>query len=144
MKQLKTLLRAGLVSILFTAVFMVPTVRKITYGDDVIPTALAQPLPSPSELVYGVFGEKLTPILMAIATCESGQKQWDSDRGVITSKTGDEGFFQISPTWKKTALELGIDYENSLEGNIKMAKIVYDKQGLSAWVCAKKLGLVSS
>lgn len=72
---------------------------------------------------------------MSIANCESNSRQFNDDGTVVTSITGDKGFLQISPIWASTAKENNLDYVYDLEDNIKMAKIVYDRQGLKAWVC---------
>ena len=73
-------------------------------------------------------------IMLAIAKCESGLRQFDKDGKVITSHTNDSGLFQINnATWDKKAKELGLDYKNNIDHNIEMAKYILDKQGKNAW-----------
>ncbi len=75
--------------------------------------------------------------------CESEHRQFKKDGTPLVSPTNDYGFAQINrKVWHSTAVELGLDYQNSLEDNLLMAKHVYEVQGISAWVCAKKLGIV--
>ena len=76
-------------------------------------------------------------LFIRIAYGESGLKQWHTDgrvvRGIIDND--DTGIFQINNRyWKKEADRLGLDYENSIEDNIKMARHIYDTQGVTAWV----------
>lgn len=76
-------------------------------------------------------------LFIRIAYGESGMKQWYADgrvvRGIIDND--DTGLFQINNRyWKKEAQRLGLDYENSIEDNIKMARHVFDTQGVTAWV----------
>ncbi len=78
------------------------------------------------------------PKMAKIAYCESGYKQFDSEGNVLKSKTNDYGLFQInSDTWDKKAKEIGLDYKNSSTDNIKMARYIYERQGIGAWTCAK-------
>jgi hypothetical protein len=80
------------------------------------------------------------PEMVAIAGCESGFRQFDENGKTVVSKTNDAGLFQINRDyWDKEADQRGLDYENSLEDNMKMARIVYEKQGLTAWVCYKNM-----
>ena len=75
--------------------------------------------------------------------CESGHQQFWADGTPKASPTNDFGFAQINrKVWHEKSIELGLDYQNSLEDNLLMAKHVYEVQGISAWVCAKKLGIV--
>jgi hypothetical protein len=75
-------------------------------------------------------------LMLAIAKCESGVKQFREDGTVVKSPTRDFGLFQINEkTWHRVAQELGYDYKGSLDDNLKMARYVYDTQGITAWVC---------
>lgn len=76
-------------------------------------------------------------LFVRIATGESGLKQWHANgkvvRGVIDPD--DTGLFQINNRyWGAEAKRLGLDYENSLEDNVAMARHVFDTQGVTAWV----------
>jgi len=80
------------------------------------------------------------PLMVKIADCESiGLRHYVNGevlRGEIVKE--DVGLFQINETyWLKKSLELGIDIYD-LEGNIKMARHIYDTQGLSAWSASFK------
>jgi len=75
------------------------------------------------------------PLMLKVADCESiGLRHYINGkvlRGEVVKE--DVGLFQINETyWLKKSLELGIDIYD-LEGNIKMARYIYDTQGLSAW-----------
>lgn len=90
--------------------------------------------------LYSEFDPSVVPYLYQIAICESGVKQWSSDGKTIVSPTNDYGILQINHNaWDKTAQSLGLDYKNSLVDNVKMAKVVYQEQGLQAWSCQKKV-----
>lgn len=110
----------------------------------VFPSAIyveeVQPEPQPKtveEKIELAFGED-ADTMKKIATCESGMRQFDSEGNTITSHTNDSGLFQINnATWSKTAKELGLDYINSEDDNIEMAKYILEKQGITAWVCFK-------
>lgn len=78
---------------------------------------------------------------IAIATCESGLKQWKADGSVVRGivDKDDTGLFQINNRyWKDDAIRLGLDYENNIEDNVRMARHIYDTQGVTAWVCYTK------
>lgn len=75
--------------------------------------------------------------MLAIAKCESGLRQFTSEGKVVTSHTADRGVFQINEIWNETAEKLGYNVDDT-QGNILMARHVYDVQGLNAWVCYKK------
>jgi len=80
------------------------------------------------------------PLMVKIAECESiGLRHYVNGevlRGEIVKE--DVGLFQINETyWLKKSLELGIDIYD-LEGNIKMARHIYDTQGLAAWSASFK------
>lgn len=73
-------------------------------------------------------------IMLAVAKCESNFNQ------DAVSHTRDFGVMQINErTWHDTAEEMGLDYKNSEDDNLKLARHIYEVQGLSAWVCYKKL-----
>lgn len=74
------------------------------------------------------------PLMVKVAECESNFK--------LDAKgpTNDQGLFQINyPSWNKKAKELGYpDYQVSLEDNLKMARYIYDHQGISAWNSSRR------
>jgi len=72
-------------------------------------------------------------IMERIAYCESGFRQYDKNGKTIESPTKDYGLLQINrKVWGKKAIELGLDV-HSTEDNIKMARHIYDVQGIEAW-----------
>ena len=77
----------------------------------------------------------LPPIFVSIAKCE-GWPHWDKKTGeVIKGKVNplDIGLLQINLTHNgEKAKQLGYDVF-SLEGNLLMAKYLYEKNGLSDW-----------
>lgn len=76
-------------------------------------------------------------MFVAIAKGESGLKQWHANGKVVTGivDPDDKGLFQINKRyWGDEAASLGLDYINSIEDNVKMARHVYDTQGITAWV----------
>lgn len=77
-------------------------------------------------------------LMLAIAECESGLRQFDDSGNYIKSHTNDSGLFQINDaTWKTTADNLNLDYKHSVDDNIEMARYIYDTQGVNAWVCLR-------
>lgn len=79
-------------------------------------------------------------LMTAIFTCESGLKQFKADGSPVQSHTNDWGIAQINElVWDETAKQLGLDYKNSVEDNIKMAIVVHRLQGNSAWVCYNRM-----
>lgn len=75
--------------------------------------------------------------MVKVAQGESGLKQWHADGRVVRGKItpADKGLFQINKDyWGKEAKHLGLDFENSIIDNVKMARHIYDTQGVTAWV----------
>lgn len=69
---------------------------------------------------------------IAIAHCESRL-----DQNAI-GPTGDFGLMQVhSHTWDSVAKDLRLDYKNSIEDNLRMARHIYEQAGKSwtPWVC---------
>lgn len=78
------------------------------------------------------------PAMVSIAGCESAYRQYDASGAPLISKTDDVGVMQINiPSWAADAKARGLDIYHSAEDNIKEARIVYEKQGIGAWTCAK-------
>lgn len=74
-------------------------------------------------------------IMLHIASCESRYRQFDKDGSVLRGRVNpkDVGVFQINEYYHlTTAQKLGIDIY-SLQGNIKYAKILYDRNGTRDW-----------
>jgi hypothetical protein len=77
------------------------------------------------------------PIMVKVAQGESGLKHWHNDgrvvRGIVDKD--DTGLMQINNRyWGEEAARLGLDYENSIVDNVRMARHIMDTQGITAWV----------
>lgn len=93
------------------------------------------------------------PEMVPVLACESHFEQFctpDSyGRGLcsiksqgdpLLSATDDVGVAQINiPSWGKLAASLGLNIASSTADNLAMARIVYQKQGIGAWTCSKKV-----
>lgn len=85
------------------------------------------------QIASDIFGDK-ADIMLAIAFCESSHRQFSTSTIPLVSSTNDVGFMQINRRWwGESAQRLGLDYENDLKDNMRMAKIILDIQGLKAW-----------
>ena len=79
-------------------------------------------------------------VLVAIAECESGMQQFNSNGTVVRSKTHDLGLFQINLSHKKEAESMGYDIMTP-EGNTAYAIYLYNTQGTSPWNSSKRCWL---
>ena len=75
--------------------------------------------------------------MVKVAEGESGLKQWHADgrvvRGIVDKN--DTGLLQINMRYHGAqAKKLGLDIEGSIVDNVKMARHIYDTQGITAWV----------
>lgn len=77
------------------------------------------------------------PRMMDVVKCESGFNQFRPDGTPLRSPTSDVGVMQINRAHWAEAKKLGLDIFYSARDNIAMGKIVYAKQGITAWVCNK-------
>lgn len=80
--------------------------------------------------IYENFGDyKTYKKMVRIAECESGFNQ-----SAVNRKSMDFGLFQVNEkTWDETAKSMGLDYKESWEDNILMARFIYQTQGYKAW-----------
>jgi len=81
-----------------------------------------------------------TPILIAIAQCESNFRQFNPDGSVVRGKVDshDVGVMQINETyWLGKSKSLGDDIY-TVEGNAAYAKYLYDKEGTDPWNSSAK------
>lgn len=79
------------------------------------------------------------PILADIAWCESRMRQVNSDGTVYRGKINNDdiGVMQINSQYHEaTATDMGLDIY-SLDGNLKYAEYLYDKQGTKPWNSSK-------
>lgn len=107
----------------------------------VTPQAVASTTPFISPVVQTI-EERVTevykdPRMVTVLRCESGLKQFDSQRKPLLSKTSDVGISQINQVHWKEAKKLGLDIFNSESDNLKMGKLIYDSEGITAWTCFK-------
>lgn len=78
--------------------------------------------------------------MVSIAKCESGLKQFKADGSVVVSPTHDYGIMQVNrKVWHATAEKMGLDYQNNIHDNLKLARHIYQVQGVTAWVCYQKV-----
>ncbi len=81
-----------------------------------------------------------TPILIAIAQCESNFRQFNPDGTVVRGKIDDHdvGVMQINETyWLPKSKSLGDDIY-TIEGNVAYAKYLYAKNGTDPWNSSAK------
>ena len=103
-----------------------------------MPMALAQTAVAPEKpLTKQLILQYLPPDFIAILTCESNLQQFDRKGRPLLSDTSDVGIGQINRIHWGEAKELGLDIFNSEEDNLKMAKIIYESEGVHAWTCSK-------
>lgn len=79
--------------------------------------------------------EDLPEVLLKIAECESGNRQFDDAGAVIRGRANplDRGRFQINTYWHgEEAEKRGIDL-NTWEGNTQFALILYERNGTRDW-----------
>jgi hypothetical protein len=87
-----------------------------------------------------------TPILIAIAQCESNFRQFNPDGSVVRGKidSHDVGVMQINETyWLGKSKSLGDDIY-TIEGNMAYAKYLYAKEGTDPWNSSSKCWSQSS
>ena len=81
-----------------------------------------------------------TPILVAIAQCESNFSQFNPDGTVVRGRVDshDVGVMQINETyWLEKSKSLGYDIY-TIQGNVDYAKYLYAKQGTDPWNSSSK------
>lgn len=121
---------------LFTAIFMLPTARRIDYGDTIIPTVKAE------DGTYNAITDLKSkyPELYRIASCESGLRQYDAFGGVLQGKvdSADTGFLQINlDAHLKEIQSMGLNVAK-LDDNIRFGIWLYQKEGTIPWTASKK------
>ncbi len=78
---------------------------------------------------------KDTPVLIAIARCESMYRQYDETGSVLQGKiiSADTGALQINKYYHgKTAKALGLNLD-TIDGNLAYAKWLYSREGTAPW-----------
>lgn len=79
-------------------------------------------------------------VLLDIAYCESGGRQFYADGSLVIGKIdhADTGKFQINKRFHlKTAKKMGLDLDTE-EGNTAYALFLYKTQGTRPWLASKK------
>jgi hypothetical protein len=77
-----------------------------------------------------------TPILAGIASCESHNRQYDSNGNVLRGEKNhyDVGVMQINELYHADdAKALGINIY-TIDGNVAFAKVLYNKYGAKPWM----------
>lgn len=84
------------------------------------------------------------PVMLDVASCESHLRQYDENGETLKGKLTpaeygeDLGLFQINTlAWGELAEDLEYDLE-TMEGNIKMARHIYDNHGTTPWNASRK------
>lgn len=112
-----------------------PVVSHETVTNEPVSAHLAQEVHQSEPMpVYDAETERL---LNAIAICESGDRQFDTDGSVLMNRHGSSatGRYQImSSVWRPTAESMGINIDTAA-GNKKMAYYILreTQQGIYAW-----------
>lgn len=82
------------------------------------------------EKILATFEDKR---MVDVLWCESNHRQLVNGKPLI-SPTSDVGVAQINQVHWKEAKALGLDIFNSEDDNLKMAKKIYARQGIKAWM----------
>jgi hypothetical protein len=87
-----------------------------------------------------ILGEETTKALREelkpVCGCESGHRQYREDGTLLVSDTNDSGYCQINGIHKPEAASLGMNIE-TLEGNIKFANFLFDREGYTPWEASR-------
>lgn len=100
------------------------------------------PMPPPApvtaeELITRTFGDD-APVMTEIARCESTMRQYDPEtHTALIHPTGDVGLFGINPVHFDELAKLAIS-PYTLEGNIRAAKLLYDRRRFGDWYMSVK------
>lgn len=77
------------------------------------------------------------PVLVAIAQCESGGRQFYDDGSVVVHKnangTADYGLYQVNSTHLLMAKKMGLDVIHSAKDNAMFAYWLYAQDGTTPW-----------
>lgn len=84
------------------------------------------------DYVEDVFGNN--HVMVDVARCESGFRQYYSGGGVLINEESDAvGIYQLLDSWHdQAANDLGLDIY-TVEGNVEYAKLLYEADGLKPW-----------
>lgn len=73
------------------------------------------------------------PRMVDVLWCESHYRQFDEFGEPLISDTSDVGLSQINQIHWNEAKKLGLDIFNDVDDNLKMARLIFDMQGIKAW-----------
>lgn len=79
------------------------------------------------------------PVMIAIAKCESGMRQWETNGSPLRGRQHrpDTGVFQINKAAHAgRARKLGLDLD-TFEGNVAYASMLYETEGTTPWVSSR-------
>ncbi len=119
------ILNTALIAMLFA--YPTPAVASTSPNLPIVATST-----SIQEKITSVFGDAK---MVAILKCESKWRQFSTSTIPLMSPTHDVGISQINQVQWQEAKDKGLDIFNSLEDNLTMGKIIYDKEGRNAWTC---------
>jgi hypothetical protein len=80
------------------------------------------------------------PILIDIARCESGFRQYDKEGNLVHGNVNkaDIGVMQINEVYHlEKSIKLGYDIRTT-EGNVAYARYLYESQGAAPWSASQK------
>jgi hypothetical protein len=121
-------LTVATIALALSAAFSTPTASAST-----IPVATSTPPQTVSQYVVDYFADE--PIMIAIASCESHDRQFDTDGNVYRGEVNhqDVGVMQVNEHYHlKESQDLGYDIY-SLAGNTAFAQYLYQKEGTAPW-----------
>lgn len=118
-----------------------PLPDSVVFAEGPTPTPIIDPRwPNVIKLIVDEFepeGPQVTYQAISVAKAESG---WKSDAyNWNTNNTADQCVFQINDVHIK---RFGTKFKTDLKECIRVAHVIYKRQGWKPWVAAKKLGLV--
>jgi len=95
--------------------------------------ATADPNAGVEQQVESYFAD--IPVMVSIARCESGFRQFAPDGSVLYGGTGDAmvGIFQIASGHSAEASALGFDI-GTVAGNLSYARFLFGEQGTEPWI----------
>ncbi len=98
----------------------------------IVGLVLVAPVQANEKVVRTAFRD--TPILIKIARCESGFRQFDDKGNVLKNpESSATGVMQIMSSYhRKIAVKLGYDIR-TLDGNLGYAKWLYKNEGTTPW-----------
>jgi len=118
-------------------ILLLITFPQLVLGQEITVTIAQETPPEIEQLIRQKF--ILNPVMITIAKCESGFRQFTDSGNVLRASGRYIGIFQIDEIiHASTAENLGFDIYTTI-GNIGYASYIYDNEGSNPWRnCAKK------